>query len=488
MNQLFSSFYTRLSVLFLVLLLIMGTIYIFLSVQSSISFVKEADQHMNFDLAKSISKEIEPFIQDSIQTSEIKHLMHYLMVINPYIEIYLLDSTGNIMAFFAEPAAKVKREQVSLGPIKQFISATSATSVMGDDPRNLNQQKPFSAAPVTLKDNTPGYIYVILGGEQYDNASEEIREQFLVSTVVKGLLVAILFTALLGLLLFFLMTKRLRKVTNVVTGFKEGNLEQRLDEASSDDFGQLSRAFNQMADTIVGNIDKLKRTDDLRRELVANVSHDLRTPLTAIQGYLETILMKQDTLSPEERAKYLEISLQNSKYLNRLVAQLFELSKLEAHQIQPVKETFSLPELIQDVVLKFKPTADQKTIEINYGQHNNVPPVSGDIGMIERVLSNLIDNAIRYLPNEGSIYIASIPKHQKVEVQISDTGPGIASDDIPHIFSRYYRGTRSASGEKQGTGLGLAISKRIIELHDSDIRVESEPNKGTTFSFELAAV
>lgn len=486
MSKIFSSFYARLSILFLLLLLVLGTIHILISIQSSINYVEEADQRLNTDLAGSIALEFDPFLKDSLNMAGIEHMMHYLMVMNPHIEIYLLDSTGHILAFFAEPAKKVRRERVSLGPIHGFIESDIKTPVQGDDPRNADRQKPFSAAPIKLSDGSDGFIYVILGGEQYDYATASIREDFLTSTALKGLGVSLLFTAIIGLVLIFFMTRRLRAVTEVVTEFKDGNYDRRLPEKSNDDFGQLSRAFNRMADTIVGNMDQLKKTDDLRRELIANVSHDLRSPLASIQGYLETIKIKRRDLSPEELEKYIDISLGNARDLNRMVAELFELSKLDARQIEPHMESFSVSELVQDVVMKFKPTADQKQIVINAQLGEPLPQVRGDIGMIERVLSNLMENAIKYSPERSDIEIIPVRANGSIRVAISDHGSGIAEEDLPRIFSRYFRGTRTGAKSRPGTGLGLAISKKIMELHDSDIVVESKPNSGSTFSFDLS--
>jgi len=486
MKRLFSSFYVRLSALFLVLLIIMGAVYVLISVRASIAFVEQADQRMNANLAESIALEIKPFVRDSIQTSEIGQLLHYFMVINPHVEIYLLDSSGTILAYFADQAKKIKRQSVSLEPVNAFINGGKLASIEGDDPRNLDRLKPFSASPITLKDNSPGYVYVILGGEQYDLAANAIREQFLSSTMAKGLVVALIFTAILGLVLFFLMTRRLRTVTDVVTGFKEGNYDQRLSGESSDDFGRLAISFNQMADTIVHNMEELKRSDNLRRELVANVSHDIRTPLASIQGYLETIMMKRDSISPEEIERYMTISLQNAQYLNRLVAELFELSKLNAVHTEPVKEPFSIAELVQDVILKFRSSAETKDIDINCSQVEGIPLVSGNIGMIERALSNLLDNAVRYATEHARISIKLVPHEHHVRIEVSDSGPGIADEDVPRIFLPYYRGGKATSRKSQGTGLGLAITKRILELHHSDIHVDSKLDKGTTFYFDLA--
>lgn len=486
MKKIFSSFYARLSIVFLIMLVIMGTVQMLMSVHSSIGFVKQADQKMNSDLAEAIAVEFEPLIKDSIDMGGIEHMMHYLMVMNPHIEIYLLDSSGTIMAFFAVPAEKVERETVNLKPLKKFIQAKEPLSILGDDPRNLDREKPFSVAPIRIMNSVNGYIYVILGGERYDNASSEIKKGFLMSTAARGLLVSLLFTAIIGLFLFFFMTRRLSAVRNVVIGFKEGDYDRRLPEKSDDDFGQLSKAFNQMADTIVDNMDVLKRNDDLRRELVANVSHDLRSPLASIQGYLETIMLKLDSLSPEELRHFVQISIDNVDSLGTLVAELFELSKLDAHQIQPSQEIFSVSELVQDVAIKFGPEVKEKGIDIKTNLDQNLPMAKGDIGMIERVLTNLIENAIRYSPEHGEVLIQSSRANGSVRVKIADSGPGIPEADLPHIFDRYYHGKRSGAKGKSGAGLGLAISKKILELHGSDIKVETALNSGTTFYFDLA--
>ncbi len=486
MNRLFSSFYSRLAALFLVLFIVSGTIYVIISVRSSINFVQQADQRLNMHLAESIAGEVKPLVQDSIHTGQMGQLLHYLMVMNPHVEIYILDSTGSILAFFADQNKKLARNSVSTQPIDQFLSGGSDGTIEGDDPRNVNAQKPFSVARVSLKNGEAGYVYVILGGEQYDQASAAIKKQFVSSIVTRSLIVALVSTAVVGLILFFLMTRRLSRVTKVVTGFKDGDFESRLDDKSGDDFGKLARAFNGMADTIVGNMADLKRSDDLRRELVANISHDLRTPLVLIQGYLETIMMKGTDLSPEEIQRFLEISLQNTRYLSRLVSELFELSKLNAIHAKPSKEPFSISELIQDVIIKFRSSAENKAVSIACNFDQKIPLVTGDIGMIERALSNLLDNAIRYASEDAGVSVELTLSESHVRIKVSDSGPGIASEDLPYIFLPYYRGKKNQPRETQGTGLGLAITKRILELHNSDIHVASEQGKGTTFYFDLA--
>jgi len=487
LKTLLHSFYGKLSLTFLVLLLGMGVVQILISVQSSIDFVKEADQRMNQSLAKNLAVDFEPFLGDTMNMPEIEHMMHYLMVINPHIEIYLLDREGQVLAFFAEPSLKVVRESVNLGPVREFISQEGDLAVMGDDPRRLDRQKLFSAAPIKLGPEKDGYIYVILGGEQFDYATASLWDSFLISTAAKGLLIAVICTAVIGLVLFFFMTRRLRTMSAAVKRFEQGEFDHRLEVDSPDEFGRLASTFNKMAGTIESNIDELKRTDDLRRELVANVSHDLRSPLGSVKAHLETIQMKFDSLSGEEKKSYIDISLSNIDRLSRLVHELFELSKLDASQVEPQMEPMAISELVQDVAMKFQPQAERKGLKCVTVLPEGLPLVKADVGMIERVLSNLIENAIHHTEPGGEIRIEPNRLESSVRVSVSDTGSGIAEKDVPHIFDRFYHGPRVGK-KSTGTGLGLAIAKKIVELHGGDIRVDTELKRGTAFSFDLGTV
>lgn len=241
----------------------------------------------------------------------------------------------------------------------------------------------------------------------------------------------------------------------------------------------------QMADRISDQIKGLKEADRLRREFIANIAHDLRTPLTSLQGYLETLLMKLGRLTDDEQRNYLATAVKHSERLGKLVEALFELAKLDSPDVQIRPEPFSLDELIQDILQKFRLAADQKRVSLNMDIANDLPHVNADIGLIERVFENLIDNALRYTPAGGAIYIRADRDQDRVSVRVSDTGTGIAQDSIPHLFDRYYRGDRSRKDLNAGSGLGLIITKRILELHGSDVAVTSMVTSGTTFVFSL---
>jgi len=219
----------------------------------------------------------------------------------------------------------------------------------------------------------------------------------------------------------------------------------------------------------------------LRRELIANISHDLRTPLASIHGYIETLLLKKDDLDKERFTKYLRTSLNNTEKLKNLVEELFELSKLEAQERKLEAEPLNVGELIHDILNNFKITAGEKKIRLEANVPVDLPQVKADIALIDRVLQNLIGNSIKFCSEGDQITVSAERKGELVWITVGDTGKGIAKDDLPHIFNRFHQGTE----KKQGAGLGLAIVKNILELHKSEFSVKSEINKGTSFSFSL---
>ncbi|MBA2352980.1 MAG: GAF domain-containing protein [Burkholderiales bacterium] len=266
------------------------------------------------------------------------------------------------------------------------------------------------------------------------------------------------------------------------------------DQFSQSDFEFLQEVASQIALAIANvqayeEIEALKNKLSeenvyLRRDLIANVSHDLRTPLAAVRGYLETLLMKGDDLVAETRRNYLQIAVKQSETLGALISELFELAKLDfsGYEIDP--EPAQLGDLAQDVVQKFSLAAESKGVTLR-ADIEEVGLVRADIGLLERAIDNLLDNALKHT-GTGGIVTVSVARHeQHVMVRVSDTGSGIPAKDVAHIFERFYKVDKARGTEPAGAGLGLAIVKRICDLHHSEIKVESAPLTGTTFSFGL---
>jgi signal transduction histidine kinase len=480
------SFYSKLSILFLVLLLGLGGVLTWLSIQALDGFVMETEQRLNRNLAQEMSAEFQEWVRDKIDRKMIEMEIQRISGYNPRIEIYLLDNKGKILASF--PDEKLESATVDVTPLHRFLSGLENPPYLAEDPLRIGRMKPFSVAPITIMGQEGCFVYIILGGEQYDSIAGTIEESYIAQTLFYGLLISVASTGLVGLILFFFLTKRLRTMKETVRNFEQGQLDRRIHTTTSDEIGQLGTSFNQMADTIVVNMDELKRVDQLRRELIANVSHDLRSPLASIQGYLETITIKDADLSLEERRRYMEIALRNTETLNKLVGELFELSKLDAQQILPKKEAFSIAELVQDLVMQFQPQAEAAGVNLQAHLPERLSLVYADIALVERAITNLIDNAIRHTMRGGTVGIAPSNAAEHVDVQIIDTGVGIPPEDLPYIFDRFYRAEKSRTRGKQGgAGLGLAIARKILELHGSTLSVQSVLNQGTTFQFALPA-
>lgn len=487
----FRTLYSRLALTLFVLLLLVGIILIQLIGRSSTLYQQEVSQKLNATLAQHIVAD-QPLMQDQkINHQALDGLFHNLMVINPSIELYLLDTRGAVLGYSA-PAGKVKRTQIDLDPVKKFIADNARFPLKGDDPRDLERKKVFSAAEITNDSGLQGYLYIVLGSEQYDHVVEMLDNSYTLDTALQVLLVALMAALLGGLIVFALQTRRLRLLGNVMRNYagKESSDDVliRFPQAgkTNDEIDQLGQQFNAMSEKINKQIHELKRVDGMRREMVANVSHDLRTPLTTMRGYLETLLLKNEDLSEEEKKQYLETALSYSQHLGKLVEELFELARLDSSESIVYSEPFSMGELVQDVTQTFQLRAQKKSIQLDAILNSEAPLIYGDIAMIQRVLENLLENGLRHTPEGGRISVSVNVDSGNVVVQITDSGCGIPAEDLPRIFERFYQQDVNRT-EGTNAGLGLAIVKRILELHGSVINVRSEIDHGTTFSFQMAS-
>ena len=485
-RSMFHTLYARVAIVLAVLFLVIGIFFFQLMGVSSERHQQEVTQRLNRELAEHIVAEKLLFKNQRINNETLSDIFHMMMVINPTIELYLLDPNGKVLAYSAPPG-KVKRNFVALDPIKTFLSDDKALPVLGDDPRHPQQHKIFSVAPVHNGDVLQGYLYIILASEQYTGIVQMLENSYAMQISTWVLIAGLVFVLLTGLVLFALLTRRLGRLSTAMEIFKRSGRTSPLqyNATRGDEIDHLSATFETMANRIMEQMAKLRETDALRRELVANVSHDLRTPLASLQGYLETLTLKDAELSKEEKRNHLEVAMKHAIHLSKLVGDLFELSKLEANEVKPQLEPFALQELVQDVIHKFELKARQYGVLLTQQLEKEPPYVYGDIGLIERVLDNLLDNALRHTSRGGSVTVVLTPHENTVSLEVIDTGCGIAPQDMPYIFDRFYAKTESHQEGSKGTGLGLAIARHIVELHGSVIRARSKLNRGTIFSFDL---
>ena len=485
------SLYIKLVLVLFLLFILIGGVLLAVALYSAPMYQQEVSQQLNRDLAGYIVKEHVLIEDGRVRQDNLAELFHNVMIINPSLELYLLDPEGRVVAH-SLPPERVKRRQVSLQPIRKFLDGDTEGLVMGDDPGNDNRLNSFTVAPIDYQGQRQGYIYAILGSEKISHISEVLQQSLIMKWSASVILTALAFAFAVGLILFFFLMRKLRVLSQAMQEFKSENLGESVAGAepgrpAQDEIDAMASTFREMAGRIQAQMQHLQEMESLRRELVANVSHDLRTPLSSLSGFLETLQLKSDELSDAEKQHYLKIAWANAQRLNALVEELFELAKLDANEIQPRREAFSLAELVFDLSHQFHLRARERNIRFEVVADETVPPVSADVGMIERVLENLIDNSFKHTPADGQIRLQLSAARDSVDVSVSDTGCGIAREELPQVLKRYYRksGERVDGDAEGGLGLGLAIASRMVELHGSQLTVASELRRGTEFRFSL---
>ena len=306
---------------------------------------------------------------------------------------------------------------------------------------------------------------------------DPLEEQYL-RRINRALLIAaagaVVVALVVGIFLARSFTRPLREMTAATQSMAKGDLDQQVPVRSGDELGQLAASFNQMSAD-------LTRANQVRRQMTADIAHDLRTPLTVITGYVEA--MRTGDLAPTP-ARF-DAIYQETQNLKRLIEDLRTLSLADAGELPLNRQSVQLADLLAQVVAAYTPQATQQNINLSALPEDNLPTIQADPERLQQVLGNLVTNALRYTPSGGKITLSAQAKTDAILLTVADTGSGIAPDDLPLIFKRFYRGDKSRNPAEGESGLGLAISKAIVEAHGGTISVESEVNRGTTFTITL---
>ena len=383
-------------------------------------------------------------------------------------DIWFVDNEGSLLA-------SAKSGDVSYAPsrIENFDPAESggSTYLTGDYHGYFNSEMITVIAPVTENFSTHGYLLVHKPYSQITDAhSVLMRNTYIVILIIYVLS----FIILLGV--HFLIYRPLVKITNAAKQYASGNLDVVIPVNTQDEIGYLSASLNYMSS-------QLKDMEDYQKKFVANVSHDFRSPLTSIKGYLEAML--DGTIPPELHEKYLGIVLNETERLTKLTNSLLTLNNLNMKGMILEKSVFDLNSVIRSTAASFEGTCQQKHIGIELLLTGDRMPVLADKSKIEQVLYNLLDNAIKFSHPDSAIRIETNEKHGKVFVSVKDSGIGIPKDSLRLIFDRFYKTDLSRGKDKKGTGLGLSITKDIIQAHNENINVISTEGVGSEFIFSL---
>ncbi len=326
-------------------------------------------------------------------------------------------------------------------------------------------------APITANYKVQGYVVI-----HYPMSSLSLSCNSLLN--ISYLMLVILFLLSLIILIFFteMVYLPLRKIIDATEQYAAGNMHYEFQVESEDEMGYLAASLNYMASEIA-------RAEDNQKKFVANVSHDFRSPLTSIKGYLEAML--DGTIPAKLYEKYLNIVLNETERLTKLTGSLLTLNNLNIKGIILDKSTFDLNSVIRDTAASFEGTCKQKTIAIELILTGDTLYVNADVGKIQQVLYNLLDNAIKFSFQNSVIKIETTEKHNKVFVSVKDSGIGIPKEDLKLIWDRFYKSDLSRGKDKKGTGLGLSITKEIINAHGEHINVISTEGVGSEFIFSL---
>jgi len=481
----------KLSAAMFVVVLLLGAAFFAIDRYSVRLYYEELSQRLNASLAMYVVNARPLIVKGEVERQALGELANRAMIINPTAEIYLVTPDGEILGH-ALPPDEVVVDRIDIEPIRDLVAGSASLPIKGVDPRHPDSRKVFSAFPVTDPDEPnriSGYVYVVLGGSQYEHVAAQVSGSDRQRMIAAGIFLLVLTAFGAGAWLFSYLTRRLRRLTGEVTTFTANRFDAGSPVAAvdppRDEIDQLRNACHYMADTIQLQLSALQEDDRLRRELVTNISHDLRTPLASMQGYIETLIIKDDTLDSVTRRQYLEIARNHATRLGRLIRDLFELAMLDSRSVTPQFEQFLLAELIHDVVQEFELQARETNVTLEVSPPDKAVSVYADISLIQRVLENLVGNALKHTPPGGKVSISVQPLAAAVGVSVADTGPGIPEEALPHIFDRFYKADKRDEQGKGSMGLGLAIAKRILELHGSEINVVSKARQGTRFDFDL---
>ncbi len=270
------------------------------------------------------------------------------------------------------------------------------------------------------------------------------------------------------------MTQPLRDMAMAARRMETGDYSIRVHSRSRDEVGQLAAAFNGMSA-------ELQNLEQSRRDLVANVSHELKTPIAAIRAHLENLLDGVQQPDPYT----LQVMLAQTERLSRLIEQLLELSRLESGELPLQREEMPLAPLVSEVLSEIEVARSDRGVAIDSEMPQDLPPVDADRERVHQVLFNLLDNAVRFTQAGGAVTVSAHRSNGSVQVQVADTGVGIPPEHLPRLFERFYRADPARSREDGGTGIGLAIARSVVEAHGGHIHAESELGKGSVFSFDL---
>jgi len=492
----------RLTLALVALLLPLGAFCVMIAERGAQLYAIEQSQRQNAPIAMYMAKKAELLDEEGRpDTAAFATLLEHVTMINPNVEVYVLDMEGYVAAQ-ADTANRIARPHVALEPIRRFLERSAngepVVPSFGDDPLKPGESHPFSVHPLEHDGRTVGYVYAVIGAPGNRSLIHSVRSSDALSVLV-AMLAAVLATAAFGgSLALMTLTRRLRRLTRRVESWREadgGGHSSDEPAFAGDEIDALTSAYDAMTGQLRAQYEALDRKECERRELVASISHDLRTPLTTLKGYLETLQLRRGRLALEVEHGYIDVAARHAARLERLVGDLFELATLDSGERRPDLERFSMLELVHDALQDVEMRSAERDVRLSVR-----PPVCttsrldafADIALLQRALENLLDNALRHVASGGHVEVRLERRDDRLLVAVDDDGTGMPPEVAERLFEPGYRvrrpdGERGVDDGRGHAGLGLAIVRGIVALHGGRIEVRSAPGRGSSFVFDVPA-
>lgn len=492
----------RMSALFLVLLsLAMGGYYLWINA-TVFSAYKNAEEKAWYEKQaepqlEALAAGLAPVLADAVPDTlaAVRRLQDFQAGVRQYgVELIVFDSAGRHLAASAD---SLRRAVPALDPdllAKMTAQDWDFSSYPLPHDVDAYENRIFQ---VESLQNRPAPMFLVASYEPVTMGVEEMNADWR-HLGIQALVLIMIYAAVTALVVMAWASRRIRTLSRGVSVFADGRFDHRVPDRSADEIGALGRHFNAMARRIQAMMDELGAKEQFQRQLIANVSHDLRTPLASLRGYVETLSYDPANLSTQEKRHYLSVISSNLDHLDRLIEHTLILSRLDSGQAVLRLEEFPPAELADAVLQRCAGIAERAGVTLHLAADRSSGLVRADALQIGQVLQNLIENGVKFNRPGGSVTVAVAQSGDRVRIGVTDSGTGIAPEDLPHIFERFYTGNKSrtrAEGKapaadegghlQQSSGLGLAIAAKIVEAHGGVLEVATEPGRGATFQFTL---
>lgn len=406
------------------------------------------------------------------RTGNLNNLSYELQILETYMDagILMVNQDGQVVLASPELNQELFEENILYEPLLEGVLEGNIVSMQTKKGQLFDV--PMLVVGYPLSEGQIAGLFMCRSLPQIQASLLEMYQMSMVS---------LLFVSFLGLVVSYLTVKYvalpLMQMNRAAKVIANGNFEERVTIDNKDELGELAESFNHMAES-------LQDYEKVQKDFIANISHDLRSPLTSMQGFLTAML--DGTVPPEKQEKYLKIVLEETQRLSRMTQSIVELSRAQSSTILLEESNFDINDLIRSNIELLKPQVTEKNVHIHAIYAEEVTLVRGDMDKISRVLQNLLGNAAKFSPENGVIEVeTTLKEKKKVLISVKDEGPGISAEDQKYVFDRFYKTDTTRNQDKTGSGIGLVIVREFLQAHGETVTVKSEEGKGATFAFSL---